>query len=245
MLGNSRENRTSDHTPFSVSHGADGIHNALPPGSASAVQWRPLARTARHDVALDMDSSQLTPLGRVTVWLRFTPLDEPQRKLAATEYGEKQYRLHLEYYEIDCSEQTDVLELIDIIGPDGKRLARMKGGGPLAVISPDRRSIWQPNGSARRLKMRRSRSMRWKRRTAAMQRRRARTRTPKMSAPALPRRSERRKMNRTAKPPGATWEMPITTATCPSRQSRPMTGHGVQPRCRRAQRPRGHVSPEG
>lgn len=110
--------------------------NALLPGSAPAVQWRPLARTARHDVALDMDSLKLTPLGRVTVWLRFTPLGEPQRKLAAAEYGEKQYRLHLEYYEIDCSEQTDILELIDIIGPDGKRLARMKGGGPLAAIFP-------------------------------------------------------------------------------------------------------------
>jgi tetratricopeptide (TPR) repeat protein len=110
--------------------------NALLPGNAPAVQWRPLARTARHDVALDMDSLKLTPLGRVTVWLRFTPLAEPQRKLAAAEYGEKQYRLHLEYYEIDCSEQTDILELIDIIGPDGKRLARMKGGGPPAAIFP-------------------------------------------------------------------------------------------------------------
>lgn len=109
---------------------------AVLPGSAAAVQWRPLARTARHDVALDMDSVKLTTLGRVAVWLRFTPLGEPQRKLAAAEYGEKQYRLHLEYYEIDCSEQADVLELIDIIGPDGKRLARMKGGGPLAAIFP-------------------------------------------------------------------------------------------------------------
>jgi tetratricopeptide (TPR) repeat protein len=110
--------------------------NAFLPGSASAVQWRPLASTARHDVALDMDSLKLTPLGRVTVWFRFTPLGEPQRKLAAAEYGEKQYRLHLEYYEIDCSEQTDILELIDIIGPDGKRLARMKGGGPPTAIFP-------------------------------------------------------------------------------------------------------------
>lgn len=106
------------------------------PGRAPAVQWRPLARTARHDVALDMDSLKLTPLGRVTVWLRFTPLGEAQRKLAAAEYGEKQYRLHLEYYEIDCSEEADVLELIDIIGPEGKRLARMKGGGPPAAIFP-------------------------------------------------------------------------------------------------------------
>lgn len=110
--------------------------NAVLAGSALAVQWRPLARTARHDVALDMDSLKLTPLGRVSVWLRFTPLGEQQRKLAAAEYGEKRYRLHLEYYEIDCSEQTNVLELIDIIGADGKRLARMKGGGPLAAIFP-------------------------------------------------------------------------------------------------------------
>jgi tetratricopeptide (TPR) repeat protein len=110
--------------------------NAFLPGSASAVQWRLLARSARHDVALDVDSLKLTPLGRVTVWLRFTPLGEPQRKLAAAEYGEKQYRLHLEYYEIDCSEQTDILELIDIIGPDGKRLERMKGGGPPSAIFP-------------------------------------------------------------------------------------------------------------
>src|ERR1700688_1007797 len=110
--------------------------NALLPESAPAVQWRPLASMARYDVAYDMDSLKLTPLDRVTVWLRFTPLGEPQRKLAAAEYGEKQYRLHLEYYEIDCSEQADILELIDIIGPDEKRLARMKGGGPLAAISP-------------------------------------------------------------------------------------------------------------
>jgi tetratricopeptide (TPR) repeat protein len=110
--------------------------NAILPGNASAVQWRPLTRTARHDVALDIDSLKLTPLGRVTVWLRFTPLGELQRKLAAAEYGEKQYRLHLEYYEIDCSEQTDILELIDIIGPDGKRLTRMKAGGPPAAIFP-------------------------------------------------------------------------------------------------------------
>jgi len=110
--------------------------NALLTGVALAVQWRPLARTARYDVAIDKDSLKLTQLGRVTVWLRFTPLSEPQRKYAAAEYEEKQYRLHLEYYEIDCSEQTDILELIDIIGPEGKRLARMKGGGPLAAIFP-------------------------------------------------------------------------------------------------------------
>lgn len=106
------------------------------PESAPAVEWRPLTRAAHHDIALDMDSLKLTPLGRVTVWLRFTPLGEQERKLAAAEYNEQMYRFHLEYYEIDCSEQTDVLELIDIIGPEGKRLARMKGGGPPAAIFP-------------------------------------------------------------------------------------------------------------
>lgn len=105
-------------------------------GVAAAVQWKPLARTARHDVALDTDSTRLTPLGRMTVWLRFVPLGEQHRKLAAAEYGQKSYRLHLEYYEIDCSEQSNVLELIDIIGSEGKRLARIKGGGAPDIISP-------------------------------------------------------------------------------------------------------------
>jgi tetratricopeptide (TPR) repeat protein len=108
----------------------------LQQGVASAVQWRPLARTARHDVTMDADSIRLTPLGRVAVWLRFVPLGEQQRQLAAAEYSHKNYRHHLEYYEIDCSEQSNVLELIDIIGPEGKRLSRIKGGGAPDLISP-------------------------------------------------------------------------------------------------------------
>ncbi len=104
--------------------------------SEAAVNWEPLARTARHDVACDGGSIHMTPLGRLAVWLRFTPRDEAARRQAALEYGQKGYRLHFEYYEIDCSEQTSRLGLIDIIGSSGKRLNRMKGGESLEVIEP-------------------------------------------------------------------------------------------------------------
>jgi tetratricopeptide (TPR) repeat protein len=78
---------------------------------------------------------RLTPLGRLAVWLRFTPLGEVQRKAAAVEYGEKMYRSHLEYYEIDCSEQSAILGLIDIFGTAKARLKRLNGGnGPDAII---------------------------------------------------------------------------------------------------------------
>lgn len=106
------------------------------PWNAQAVQWVPLARTAQHDVAIDTESVRLTSLSRLAVWLRFTPFDEQQRRQAAAENGHKGYRLHLEYYEIDCSEQNAVLGLVDILGPSGKRLARTKGGGPPELIIP-------------------------------------------------------------------------------------------------------------
>lgn len=106
------------------------------PWSARAVQWEPLARTGQHDVAIETESVSLTSLSRLAVWLRFTPFGEQQRKQAAAEYGRKTYRLHLEYYEIDCSEQSAVLGLVDILGPAGKRLARTKGGGPPEMIIP-------------------------------------------------------------------------------------------------------------
>lgn len=108
----------------------------LVPVSARAVQWKPLARTSQHNVALDTESVRLTSLSRLAVWLRFTPLGEQQRKETATEYAQKSYRLHLEYYEIDCSEQNAVLGLVDVLGPESKRLARTKGGGPPEAIIP-------------------------------------------------------------------------------------------------------------
>lgn len=106
------------------------------PWSALAVQWEPLARTGRHDVAVDTESVRLTNLSRLAVWLRFTPFGEPQRRQAAAEYGQKFYKLHLEYYEIDCSEQNAVLGLVDILGPAGKRLARTKGDSTPDAIIP-------------------------------------------------------------------------------------------------------------
>jgi tetratricopeptide (TPR) repeat protein len=106
------------------------------PSNTLAVQWQPLARTGRHDVAIETGSIRMTSLSRLAVWLRFTPLDEVQRRQAATEYGQKSYRLHLEYYEIDCSEQYAVLGAVEILGPASKRLARVKSGGPPEVIIP-------------------------------------------------------------------------------------------------------------
>jgi tetratricopeptide (TPR) repeat protein len=101
-----------------------------------AVQWEPLARTGRHDVAIDTKSVRLTLLSRLAVWLRFTPVGELQRRQAAAEYGQKSYRLHLEYYEIDCSEQNAILGLVDILGNGNKRLARTKGNSTPDAIIP-------------------------------------------------------------------------------------------------------------
>jgi tetratricopeptide (TPR) repeat protein len=106
------------------------------PLSVQAVQWEPLARTEQHDVAIDTGSVRLTNLSRLAVWLRFTPFGEQQRRQAAIDNGQMSYRLHLEYYEIDCSEQSAVLGLVDILGPAGKRLTRKKGGGPPETIIP-------------------------------------------------------------------------------------------------------------
>lgn len=105
-------------------------------GSAHAVKWQNLTSSSRYQVAIDDESVRLTPLGRLTVWLRFTPLSDMQRKAAAFEYEEKGYRSHLEYYEVDCSEQSAILGLIDIFGNAGNRLKRLKGGGQPDAIIP-------------------------------------------------------------------------------------------------------------
>lgn len=97
------------------------------PCPSFAVQWLALTETSRYQVALDDESVRLTPLGRLAVWLRFTPRSDAQRKNAAADYGEKNYRSHLEYYEIDCSEKNAVLGLIDIFGTSKARLKRLKG----------------------------------------------------------------------------------------------------------------------
>lgn len=104
--------------------------------NAHAVQWQALNGTAHYKVVYDEESIRLTPLGRLEIWLRFTPRGEAERKLAAAEYKDKRYRSHLEYYEIDCSEQTALLGLIDILGPSRARLKRMQGGSQPEQILP-------------------------------------------------------------------------------------------------------------
>jgi tetratricopeptide (TPR) repeat protein len=106
------------------------------PLSAEAVQWESLARTSRHNVAIDMSSVRLTTLSRLAVWLRFTPTGERERKQSATEYGQKAYRLHMEYYEIDCSEQNAVMGMLDVLGPALTRISRSKGNSTPDAIIP-------------------------------------------------------------------------------------------------------------
>jgi tetratricopeptide (TPR) repeat protein len=104
--------------------------------NAHAVQWQPLNETQRYNIAYDEQSIRLTPLGRLEVWLRFIPRGEAERKSAAAEYKDKRYRSHLEYYEIDCSEQTALLGLIDILGTSRARLKRLRGGSQPDPILP-------------------------------------------------------------------------------------------------------------
>ncbi len=104
--------------------------------NAYAVQWQSLDGTSKYKVAYDEQSIRLTPLGRLELWLRFIPRGERERKFAATQYREKQYRSHLEYYEIDCSEQTALLGLIDISGTSRARLKRLQGGTQPEPILP-------------------------------------------------------------------------------------------------------------
>ncbi len=103
---------------------------------ARAVQWQTINGTSRYKVAYDEQSIRLTPLGRLEIWIRFIPRGEADRKSAAADYKEKHYRSHLEYYEIDCSEQSAVLGLIDILGLSQVRLKRLQGGTKPDPILP-------------------------------------------------------------------------------------------------------------
>ncbi len=108
---------------------------ALAPDSAPA-QWEKLVRTEPCDIAFDSDSVRQTIDGRLGVWLKYTPRGEARRRVAATEYGNKAYRLHLEYYEIDCDDDSAVMGMRDIIGNKGERLLRQMGGGKPEAIVP-------------------------------------------------------------------------------------------------------------
>lgn len=101
-----------------------------------AVQWQELNGTARYMVAYDKQSILLTPLGRLAIRLRFIPRGEPERKSAAAEYKEKRYRSHQEQYEIDCSKQTALLGIIDILGPSRVKVRRLQGGTQPDPILP-------------------------------------------------------------------------------------------------------------
>lgn len=106
------------------------------PHHAKAVQWQPVNGTSRYKVAYDEQSIRLTSQGRMEIWIRFIPWGEPERKSAAAEYKEKRYRSHLEYYEIDCGDQTALLGLIDILGTSRTRLKRLQGGSQPEPIVP-------------------------------------------------------------------------------------------------------------
>ncbi len=108
----------------------------LSPVAAPAVQWQKLTRDELHEVALDEESVRLTTNGKVAAWLKYTPLGARQRRKAAANFNKKDYRLHMEYYEFDCSDNSAVLGLAEIIGSGGKRLARLKGSGSPDIIIP-------------------------------------------------------------------------------------------------------------
>ena len=104
--------------------------------SAQAVLWQTLNGTERYKVAYDEHSIRLTPLRRYELWLRFIPRGETERALAAAKYKDKRYRSHLEFHEINCSEQTARLSLIDVVGKSRVRLKRLHVSSPPEPILP-------------------------------------------------------------------------------------------------------------
>lgn len=110
---------------------------AFPDEPVHAAQWHRLTRTARYQVALEMESLQQSDDPSLTVLLQFTPQGEAERLAAVERYGHKQYALHLEQHEIDCNKRTYRLEYVDILGWRGNRLARIPGGSHKESIAPD------------------------------------------------------------------------------------------------------------
>lgn len=94
--------------------------------TAQAAQWQALSVTSRYKVTYDEQSIRMTHQGRMEIILRYIPKGERERKSAVTEYKEKRYRSHLEYYQIDCSEQTALLGFVDILGTKEVRLKRLQ-----------------------------------------------------------------------------------------------------------------------
>ena len=94
---------------------------------AQAVQWQALNGTTRYKVAYDKQSVRLTSWDDWKYGSVLFPGERQIVKSAAAEYKDKRYRSHLEYYEIDCSEQTALLGLIDILGASRARIKRLAG----------------------------------------------------------------------------------------------------------------------
>ena len=112
------------------------LFNFSLPQPADAVQWNNLAQTNRHNVAIEMDSIQKKPDGNIAIWLRFTPKSARQRIEAANDYAKKKYFQHLEYYEINCIEQSATLKQIDILAKNNKRIDRLTNFSSSDAIIP-------------------------------------------------------------------------------------------------------------
>lgn len=110
---------------------------AAHPAPLRAAQWHSLTKTARFEVALDMETLPQVDAPSARVLLRFTPRGEPERRGAGERFGHKNYALHLEQHDIVCSTRTFRLEYQDILGWRGTRLARLAGDGQWLAIPPD------------------------------------------------------------------------------------------------------------
>jgi len=106
------------------------------PAAAFSGQWEKFVRSESYEVSLDRNAVRLTISGRHALWLKFVPLAEANRRMAATEYKNKKYRWHTEYYEVDCLESIGKIGFTDIMGSDGKRLGRIRGEDVLEPIMP-------------------------------------------------------------------------------------------------------------
>ncbi len=112
------------------------LFNFSLPLTANSVQWKKLAQTNRHNVAIELDSIQKKEDGNIAIWLRFTPRGARQRVEAANEYTKKEYFQHLEYYEINCVEQSATLKQIDILSKNARRIDRLTNFNSSDTIIP-------------------------------------------------------------------------------------------------------------
>lgn len=100
----------------------------------ASAQWQAMIGTARFKVSYEKQSIKSASFGRLEMRFHFIPRGEAERKSAASDYSSKRYRSHLEYYEIDCSKQTALLGMIDILGASKVRIKRLQGNSYLTPI---------------------------------------------------------------------------------------------------------------